>query len=234
MEEVEVSGIRVKFPICYFDSSRISASFPAPIVKVQKALPSKQLKPVQIKPGTTAISFSAYEHRQVEGYERYNEFGISVPVLYKTADREQGLPGIYVFHMPVTTEETRRDGVEWYGFTKFIADIGFEDVGEMRRCRVGAGGKDIITLDVKKMDTEPISLDFHVYTVKDGQLMRTLVQTYGQAGTSSLTGGASYILGDHIIAEELRNLEMGETALEYSFTLQMQMMLHKPGERLPM
>lgn len=233
MEEVEFSGIRVNFPIRYFDSSRISASYPASITKVQKSLPSEKLKPVQIKPGTTAISLAAYEHRHIEGYEQYNEFGISVPVQYKTADKDPGLSGIYVLHLPVTTEETRRDGVDWYGFTKFIAEIGFEDMGETRCCRVQAEGKDIITLEVKKLDTESVSRDFYVYTVKDCQLLRTLVQTHGQVGTSNLAGGASYSLGDHTIAKGLQNLEMGETVIEYSYTAQMQMMLHKPGERLP-
>ena len=221
LEEIEVSGICFKLPVRYFDCSRIRASFPAPAAKVQEVLPSEKLKPVQIKPGTTAVSLAAYEHRHIEGFEQYNEFGISVPVLYKTADKDTGLSGIYVLHLPVTTEETCRAGVELYGFPKFIAEISLEDAGEMRRCRVRAEGKDIITLEVKKLVTESRSSDIYAYTVKDGKLLRTLIQMQGQVGTSSLAGGASYILGDHPIAEELQNMEIGETAIEYAYTPQM-------------
>jgi hypothetical protein len=45
--------------------------------------------------------------------------------------------------------------------------------------------------------------------------------------------GASYALGHHPIAEELRALGMGETAVERLYAPQMQSMLHPEGERLP-
>lgn len=233
-EELEYFGRSFKFPVCYIDLSRISAFFPAPANRVKDALPTERLKPVEIKPGIAMVSFTGFEYREIDRLEPYNEFGVSVPVQYKRDEGSQGLPGLYVVHLPVTTEEARWGGVELYGFPKFIAEISFEDSGEMRRCRVRAEGKDIITLEVKKLDTSLVSDDLYAYTVKDGQLLRTHAQTKGQLGTSSLPGDASYKLGNHHIAKELQRLEIGGTALRCSYSPKMQMMLHKPGQKLPL
>jgi hypothetical protein len=234
VEEIEVSGVRVRFPIRYFDSSMIAASFPAPAAKVQEVLPSDKLKPVQVMPGTAAVALAAMEYRHIDGLAPYNEFGVMLPVVYQTADNIPGLPGLYVLHLPVTTEEARWGGVEIYGYPKFIAEISFEDAGEMRRCRIRAEGKDIITLEVKKPVSQPQSWELYTYTVKDGQLLRTLIQQQGQIGTSDVRGGASYTLGDHTIAEELRALGMDKTSVLHQYAPQSQSMLHLSGERLPL
>lgn len=234
LEEIDFSGVRIRFPICYFDSSTIVASFPAPAAKLQEVLPSNKLKPVQLMPGTGAIALAAMEHRHVDSLGSYNEFGIMVPVVYETADNVPGLPGFYFLHLPVTTEEARLGGVEIHGYPKFIAGISFEDAGEMRRCRVRAEGKDIITLEGRKLVTEPQPSEFYTYTVKNGQLLRTLVQQQGQVSASDVSGGASFTLGNHPIAEELQALEMDETSVLYQYTSQSQSMVHLPGERLPL
>jgi hypothetical protein len=234
LEEIDFSGVRIRFPICYFDSSTIVATFPAPAAKVQEVLPSNKLKPVQLMPGTAAIALAAMEHRHVDSLGSYNEFGIMVPVVYETADNVPGLPGVYFLHLPVTTEEARLAGVEIHGYPKFIAGISFEDAGEMRRCRVRAEGKDIITLEVRKLVTEPQSSEFYTYTVKNGQLLRTLVQQQGQVSASDVGGGASFTLGDHPIAEELQALGMDKTSVLHQYTSQSQSMFHLPGERLPL
>ncbi|HJW75189.1 MAG TPA: acetoacetate decarboxylase family protein [Thermoleophilia bacterium] len=58
--------------------------------------------------------------------EPYNEFGIMVPVLYEPARNVPGLPrlmpdrfdrfGLYVHHLPVTTEEARVVSRDHQGF----------------------------------------------------------------------------------------------------------------------
>jgi len=234
LEEIEVFGVRVRFPVRYFDWSSITAAFPAPADKVREALPSDKLKPVQVTPGIATVALIAMEYRAVEGLAPYNEFAVMVPVMYETSANVPGLPGYYVLHMPVTTEEARLAGVEIYGFPKFIAEISFEDAGKMCRCRVRAEGKDIIILEVDKLVTEPQSEDIYTYTVKHDQLLRTLVQAQGQNSISDVRGGASYTLGDHPIAEELRALEMDKTSLLHRYAPQMRSMLHQPGERLPL
>lgn len=141
---------------------------------------------------------------------------------------------MYIHHLPVTTKDARDFGVEIWGYPKIVAEISFEDAGGMRRCRLRAEGKDIVVLDVSKMATREQRIDLYTYSVKDGRLLRTLVQSQGQYGITRLPGGASYQLGDHPIAEELRSLGMGRTAVGRFYAPQVQSMLHAAGERLAM
>ena len=115
-----------------------------------------------------------------------------------------------------------------------MAEISFEDIGQVRRCRLRTDGKDVVTLDVKRLATKARPMNFYSYTVKNGQLLKTLVQTQGQYGMARFRGGASYTLGDHPIAEELRALGMSKTVVECVYTPQVQSMLHPAGERLPL
>ena len=229
-----LTGVHLSTPNHYLDWSMMSASFPVPVAKIKEKLPSKNLIPVQSAPGTATIVLKAIEVRQIRGYPPYNEFAVEVPVVYEVAGKAAGLPGSYVLHMPVTTEEARWGGVEIYGMPKFIAEIRFEDVGEVRRCKVQAEGKAIITLEVKKLVTKPQSWDWYLYGVRDGQLLRTLFQIQGQRGTTEVRGGALYTLGNHPIAEELRSLEIDNTSIAHEYAPQLQGLLNPPGERLPL
>jgi len=245
IEEVELStGVRIGLPVRYYDWSVIMAHFPVPTTTVRKLLPTNKLKPAQLMPGTAILSMVAMEYRRIADVAPYNEFGIMVPVLYEPTANIPGLPllfphwfkrfGLYIHHLPVTTQAAYDFGVEIWGYPKILAEISFEDVGRVRRCRLRAEGKDIVTLEVKKLATRARPMNFYSYTVKDGQLLRTLLQSQGQVGIARFRGGASYTLGDHPIAEELRALGMGKTAVECLYAPQVQSMLHPPGERLPL
>ena len=245
IEQIELStGVRIGLPVRYYDWSAIMAHFPVPVSAVRKLLPTSKLKPAQLLPGTAILSMVAMEYRQIADVAPYNEFGIMVPALYEPTVNIPGLPllfphwfrrfGLYVHHLPVTTQVAYDFGVEIWGYPKIVAEISFEDVGQVRRCRLRAGGKDIVTLEVKKLATRTKSMNYYSYTVKDGQLLRTLIQTQGEYGIARFRGGASYTLGDHAIAEELRALGIAKTAVECLYARQVQSMLHPAGERLPL
>jgi hypothetical protein len=245
VEQVELSsGARVGLPIRYYDWASIMAHFPAPTPTVRKLLPSDKLKPAQLRPGTAILSMVAMEYRQIADLAPYNEFAIMVPVLYEPTINVPALPllfphwfrrlGFYIHHLPVTTQAAYDAGVEIWGYPKFVAEITLEDLGDMHRCRLRAEGKDIVTLEVEKLATRDKPLDFYTYSVKDGQLLKTLVQAQGQIGIARNRGGASYILGDHPISEELRALGMGGTAVECQYAPQVQSLLHPAGKRLPL
>jgi hypothetical protein len=250
IEEVALStGMRIGLPVRYYDWSWISALFPAPVAKVLRLLPSNELKPILLMPGTTMVALAAFEYRKIADVEPYNEFAISVPVQYEPAINVPGLPllfhpvlspqwyrkvGMYVHHLPVTTQAARDFGVEIWGYPKFIAEISFEDVGEMRCCRLRAEGKEIVALEVKKSATKARSISFYTYTVKNGRILRTLIQTQGQYSITRFPGGASYTLGDHLIAEELKALGMGKIAVGRFYAPRVQSLLHTASELLPL
>jgi hypothetical protein len=233
-EEVAIGGSSIRFPIRYIDQSRISATFTASTEKVREKLPTRKLKPVEVKPGTTTLTVMAMQYRRIDGLAPYNEMGTFAPVVYEAGDEVPGKQGIYCFHMPVTTERARYGGVAGYGFPKFIADIVFSDLGDALSCMLWADGKDILTLSVKKIETKEVTRDSYIFTRKGKQLVYTLSQQTSLIGASREAGGASLKLGDHRVAKDIRDMEIGQTPLEYSYMPKMQSLLHKPGERLPL
>jgi hypothetical protein len=228
----------------YYDWSAMMAHFPAPTASLQKLLPSPRLRPAELVPGTGIVSLAAMEYRRIADVEPYNEFGIMVPVLYEPSVNVPALPllapgrferfGLYVHHLPVTTQEAYVFGVEIWGYPKFLADISFEETDRVRRCRLRADGKSIATLEVRKSATKARPMDLSSYTVKDGQLLRTRIQAEGELSTARLRGGACCDLGDHPIAEELRAVGMGRTAVERLYAPQVQSMLHAASAVLPL
>jgi Acetoacetate decarboxylase (ADC) len=245
VEDTELStGSHIGLPVRYYEWSAMMAHFPAPAAALRKLLPSPRLRPAELVPGTGIVSLAAMEYRRIADVEPYNEFGIMVPVLYEPTVNVPALPllapdrferfGLYVHHLPVTTQEAYVFGVEIWGYPKFLAEISFEETDRARRCRLSAEGKAIATLEVRKSTTKARPMDLFSYTVKDGLLLRTRIQAEGQLSTARLRGGACCDLGDHPIAEELRAVGMGRTAVERLYAPQVQSMLHPAAARLPL
>jgi hypothetical protein len=242
-EYVSSTGERVELPIRYLDFSAMIGGFTARADKLQGLLPSKRLKPALFTPGKGVIAFSAFEYRELVDIPKYNEFAISIPVLYEPSVNIPGLPllapqwfktyGLYVHHLPVTTVLARDGGIEIWGFPKFLAEITFEEMGESLRCRVRAEGKDIITLEGEKLATKPQSTEWPTYSVKGDELLKTRTQVQGEMGVSALRGGVTYTLGDHPIADELRSLDISDKAVQYIYAPQLQSMLYPGEKRLP-
>lgn len=250
IKEVELSTkAKIGLPVRYSDSSCIQALFSASASKVHQLLPSKKIKPLLLMPGKALVSLMAIKYPKVTDINPYNEFMVGIPVQYNPRVNFPGkllflhpllAPkwyrkfGIYIHYLPVTTQESVVLGTEVWGFPKIKSDIFFEDIGQKSRCRLVIEGKNIVTLEVKKITTNMQSIDLYSYTVKDGQLLRTRMQTQGQYGISKSFGGASYTLGNGPISNELRNLEMGKTAFGCFYATDLQNMLYAASEYLPL
>lgn len=236
------TGARIGLPVRYYEWSAMMAHFPAPAAALRRLLPTPRLRPVELFPGTGILTMAAMEYRSIADVEPYNEFGIMVPVLYEPRVRIPGLPllaprcfkrfGLYVHHLPVTTQAACDFGVEIWGYPKFVAEIGFEETERVRRCRLRADGKHVATLEVVKSTTVARTLDLFSYTVKDGRLLYTPIAARGQIAGARLRGGASCDLGDHPIAEELRATGMRRSAVERLYAPQVQSLLHPAAARL--
>jgi hypothetical protein len=248
-ETVLSTGDRIGLPVRYYHWSWINALFPVPAPRAQRLLPSRKLRPLLITPGTAMICIGAMEYLRIADVAPYNEFVIGVPVQYEPAVNVPGLSllfhpllspqrfkkfGVYIHRLPVTTQAAYDFGVEIWGYPKLVTEIVFEDEDQARRCRLRAEGEDIVTLEVKKLSTRARPISWHTYTVKDGQLLRTLVQTQGQYGISRSFGGASYVLGSGPIADELAALGLGNRAVGCIYAPQIQSQLHPASERLPL
>jgi 15-cis-phytoene desaturase len=243
--EVNVENRRWRFelPQRYYDWSFMMAHFPASARKVRQLLPSEKLEPVLLVPGIAIVSMAAFQYRDMATLAPYNELAIMVPVRRQPAVNIPAVPllfpqwfrdlGFYVRHLPVTTQEARDVGVAVWGFPKIVSDITFDEADGTRRCRWRHQGQDVLTLNVRVRETTPRDMDFIAYTVKDRFLLRTLVQTRGEYAQGRFRRGASYTLGDHPIAAELRELGIWGVAVEWLYVPRAQSLLHRGSERLP-
>jgi hypothetical protein len=223
-----LTGVRLSTRTRYTDWSVMSGVFPVDVAEIQKKLPSKRLTPIQLSPGTATIVLRAIEVRKAQGLSPYNEFSFEVPVLCEATGGVFGLPGSFVLYMPVTSEEARWGGVEVVGLPKFLAEIQFEETIDLRRCRVRAEGKDIVTLEVNKLDTENESWDWYVYGMRDGDLLRTHISSRGQRNILNVKGGASYFLGDHPIAEQLKTMKIDAVSITHEYAPRLQSLEDRP------
>jgi hypothetical protein len=238
------SGRQVDLPVRYLDFTAVLAHFPAPAAAIRRLLPGQSLAPVLIAPGTAVLSVAAFEYRRLADLKPYNEVAIGVPVLYKPSFNVPALPflfpgffksfGFFVVNMPVTTEDARELGVKVWGYPKFLAEIAFEELENMRRCRVRLEGKDFMTLDVQQLPAKIQQVNFTVYTVKDGSLLRSRLETEGLYGLSILPGGAGLSFGDHPLAQALRGIRLGKTPIARVFGSNVASLLHEADETLPL
>jgi hypothetical protein len=243
------SGEVVTAPARYYDFAAITAVFPASAGRVRALLPTDRLRLVCLLPGVTAVALAAMEYRRwsarADGAEDepYNEVAVMVPVLAAPAVNVLALPlvvpnrfktfGWYVHRLPVTTALARDAGIEALGLPKFLAEITFTETARTRSCRLRADGREILTLEVEKLPARPRRIDDHIYGIRDGVPLRTRFETEGKYGIASFRGGASYTLGDHPIAEEMRELKMGHMALQRQYAPHVQALLHAPVGHRP-
>jgi hypothetical protein len=137
------------------------------------------------------------------------------------------------WHRPAGPLARVSAGMEIWGYPKFLAEITFEETAESLRCRLRAEGKEIITLEGEKLATKPSTTDWPTYTVKDDELLWTRTHVQGEMGVWARRGGATYTLGDHPIADELRSLDLGEKAVQYIYGPHLQSLLWPGEKRLP-
>lgn len=117
-----LTGIRMQMPAYYIDGSMFSASFQAPVDKVQLLLPSSKLSPVECSIGKGEILILTNEFRHIDILYPYNEVAITIPVSYQPGEGIPSLLGMWYLHMPVTTEDARWPGVENLGVSQICCE----------------------------------------------------------------------------------------------------------------
>jgi len=219
-----LTGIRLSPRINYLDWWMIAADFPAPVDRVRQALPSVGLSPVEIAPGTTTVCLMARENRRLDPGLPYGEVGVMVPVVHPPTS---ALPGYWVLHMPVTTDEALWSGREIFAVPKSLAEISFGLATDRRSARVSIGGRHVLTLEVEEQPTRPYSGDTYYYAMRGGKVLRAREAVRGEAGLAE-GRGARYILGDHPIADAVRRLGLGMEAVSSRYAPHMESFLEPP------
>ena len=208
----------INVPIFYYDISVIGVAFLTPLAKIRPLLPSPRMHPLRVTPWHGMTTITAYEYRDCD-LGPYNEVSIGFPVTLDKASpvftgilrKLQGVPKVYVHHLPVTTEIAHDAGVEFANFPKFLADIAFESKGVWRRCRLSEAQNPILTLAVRELSVQPTERTYiHTLTFREGRILRLeLILSERDQAMSRDSAHVRLELGDHPIAQELRALNLG-------------------------
>ncbi len=208
-----------EMPILYFRDDLFGLFFTADFEKVKQLMPSDKLHPVKLTNKKTAIAIVAFNYIDTS-IGPYGEIPVFIPVVYGKpplpvvpAIIESKYPGFgaLIVHLPVTSKTARDAGRGEWGFTKFIADMHFDITPEYLECRMSEAGKHILNIRVGRKgiflkDKKPLI----TYSVKDKSLIKT---TIPQVGTLrfAVNPKDSYVnLGDHPVADSIRDLGLGE------------------------
>jgi len=217
-----------ELPILYFRDDLFLLFYTADYNKVKALMPSGKLHPVRLPKGRSLIGVGAFNYVDTS-IGPYGEVGMIVPTVHSTSSPPMLLPalmearypgfGMLVLHLPVTTIEARDGGRGLWGYTKFSADMDFKITPEFMECRMSENRlseKDdhILTMRVAKKgitirDKKPMI----TYSVKDGNLIRTIIP---QKSTFrlALAPEDSYLeLGNHPAARTIADLDLAKKPL---------------------
>jgi len=220
IEHTPVQGRNYKLhvPLFYSDFMLISASYLAPLERIETILPSSRLKPYRITPWHGVVSITVYKYRKCD-IGPYNEVGVGIPV---TLDQPTPLftglirpmpsnPFIYSHRLPVTTRIAMDVGKEFAGYPKFIAEIDFSEEGNWINCSLSEAGQNIIKFSGKIINTITSQrITINPITHRNGYLLRSeLILDDREIGSSSNANDVKLVLGEHPISDELRDLQLG-------------------------
>ena len=210
-------------PILYFRDDFFGLYFSADYKKVKAIMPSTNLHPLMLPNGKAIIAITAYNYTDTS-IGPYGEIPVAIPaVLNEKKSRlssllpllkESNYPGFgaLVQHLPVTKVLARDAGRGEWGYTKFVADMNFRVTPEYFQCRMNDKDKHILDLHVPKRgfrlkDKKPLT----TYSVKDNQLIKTVIKQNGIKRMSINTKGAYVKFGNHPVAESIKTLGIAPT-----------------------
>ena len=219
---IDAGSIQVDLPAMYYRDDSFMAVFGADYVAVRARLPSPELYPVTLPGGRAMVAVMAFNYQQTS-VDPYGEVGIGPlctygrqgpPILPLALESHYPGWGGFVLHLPVTTLTARDAGRVAFGYAKFVADMDFEKRPAYQRVRLSEGGSHILTLTVQQRglpikDNRPLI----TYSVLDGELLKTTVPTRAVYQLGLAPGSGTMELGEHPVADQLRELDISTTAL---------------------
>jgi hypothetical protein len=238
--DVWAAGKKVKLPIFYRDARAFIATFPASIFALKKLLPDPRFVPAQMFPGIGSVALACFEYYDTD-VGPYNEFAftillnnpnfLKIPGYNLTRQLLQLNFYPYIYHLPVTTKEALRWGIDFSGFPKFLSSIDFEDTPERVTCELKEKDELICRLSGRKIDA-PFSRQMkqliHLYQQRQPQYTEFKLNAK-QLGLSLNPGNVELEIGhSHPIAQELRRTLLFNRSLMYFYLPSVQFILYGP------
>jgi len=209
-------GRPVTMPVVVRDASSAAATYLVSTAAARRLLPGPELEPVELLPGRALFSIAAIDYRDNDLGD-YNEVSLAFFVRERGAPR--GMPYVgtlvdffrnqvatYIWKLPVNQSFTRDAGYGIWGFPKTVDMIDFRDASGRRECRLVMDGRHVLTFTANATGSRTLpDAPMITYSYVHGQLHRTTFVA-GSSEVGFSLGGASLVLGDHPIADDLRSL----------------------------
>jgi len=233
----QVLGRTVGLPVEVRSAAQWGAQYLVPAAAAQRLVGPTGLEVTGPVPGRALVALAVCRYDDTD-LDAYHEVAVSVVVRRHDAARGIGASGrlrefargdigAYIHRLPVDQEFTCAAGRDVWGFPKWVTTI---DIDEPSRATTGTGttirlvddGTHVLTLTVAAGGRLHLPAQAPPsYSFADGILRRTEWTTTSQ-GTAGRVGGASLVLGDHPMADELASLGLPRRALFSSSAAQMQ------------
>ena len=236
---VDVLGRTVTLPVQVRRAAQWGVQYLVPAGAAQRLVDPTGLEVAVPVPGRALLALAVCRYDDTD-LDAYHEVAVSVVVRRHDADRSAGSRqryrefaggdiGAYIHRLPVDQEFTCAAGRDVWGFPKWITTIDIDEPGPGGAVR-GSGttvrlvddGAHVLTLTMASGG--PFRLPAQSppsYSYRDGVLRRTEWTTTSD-GVSGRFGGATLVLGDHPMADELRSLGLPRRAVFTSSAARMQ------------
>jgi hypothetical protein len=225
-----VLGRRVGLPVEVRRAAQWGAQYLVPAAAAQRLVSPTGLEVIGPIPGRAMVALAACRYDDTD-LGPYHEVAVGLVVRRHDAPastspsgriREfaSGAVGVYIHRLPVDQEFSCVAGRDIWGFPKWVTSIDIDEP-PAGRPRAGTGttvrlvddGVHVLTLTVaaggrlRLPSQAPPS-----YSFADGVLRRT-TWTTSTEGAAGRPGGATLVLGDHPMADELRTLGLPKRAV---------------------
>jgi hypothetical protein len=198
-----ISGLDISFSARYSDWSFYLIELKARYQAVKEFLAERRIIPKEIAPGETGLQIVGCEMRKVQVAGPYNEVSIQVPV-----EPLENSPNAKFTHLylPVNTEKSRWPGVDIMGFPKFLANIEIKLENNRILCQLAAEGQLILEFKMDHRTGPRAHYQWDYYGVRKGRIVKTTMDPEGFISEEQSGGNASLMLGDHKVADTLREI----------------------------
>ncbi len=204
----------ITLPIELQEGMFFGAVFPAPKNELLGIIPHEDLSIVEIFPGWGAVAFACFDFTKTS-VGPYREFVVAIPVRHKPIIDIPLAPlfmedkfkdyGTWIHIMPNDRQETVDNGVKYWGYNKFPADLAIDIEDEDLVGTLDENGENIFTLrvNISGMKLKPARSEMSTYSVKNSDLLRTTIPFEGEGAFAGAINRVSLRLGEHRLGREL-------------------------------
>jgi len=229
----EVLGRRVSVPVEVRRAAQWSVQYLVPIAAAQRLVDPTGLTVTGPIPGKALVALAVCRYDDTD-LDPYHEVAVSFVVrehdarpgastIERLKEFGSGGIGVYIHQLPVDQEFSCAAGRDVWGFPKWVATIDIDESpnadrsgrsgGSGTAVRLADQGEHVLSITMAGGGRLKLpSQSPPTYSYREGVLRRTTWTTSSEGVTGRL-GGATLVLGDHPMAEELRSLGLPKRAL---------------------